>query len=61
MPSEGLLLGIAQLAVALAGFAGVVAVFRQDDAWTDLHTFRLRVLVRNSLGVMFTALLPLRG
>lgn len=59
MPSEVLLIGIATLGVTLAGFAGVVAVFRQDDTWTDVHTFRLRVLVRNSLGVMFMSLLPL--
>jgi hypothetical protein len=59
VPSEVLLIGIATLGVTLAGFAGVVAVFRQDDTWTDVHAFRLRVLVRNSLGVMFMALLPL--
>lgn len=59
MPSEVLLIGIATLGVTLAGFAGVVAVFRVDDTWTDVHSFRLRVLVRNSLGVMFMSLLPL--
>ncbi|HEV2249129.1 MAG TPA: hypothetical protein VGT60_01300 [Candidatus Limnocylindria bacterium] len=59
MPSDVLLVGIATLGVTLAGFAGVVAVFRADDTWTDVHAFRLRVLVRNSLGVMFMALLPL--
>jgi hypothetical protein len=59
VPSEVLLVGIATLAVTLAGFAGVVAVFRQDDSWTDVHAFRLRILVRNSLAVMFLALLPL--
>jgi hypothetical protein len=59
VPSEGVLLGVAQLAVALAGFAGVVAVFRSEGDWTELQAFRLSVLVRNSLGVMFMALLPL--
>jgi hypothetical protein len=59
VPSEVLLIGIATLGVTLAGFAGVVAVFRQDDTWTDMHAFRLRVLVRNSLAVMFMSLLPL--
>ena len=59
MPSEVLLIGIATLGVTLAGFAGVVAVFREDDTWTEMHSFRLRVLVRNSLAVMFMALLPL--
>ena len=59
MPSEVLLLGIATLGVTLAGFAGVVAVFRNDGSWTDIHAFRLNVLVRNSLAVMFMSLLPL--
>ena len=59
MPSEVLLIGIATLGVTLAGFAGVVAVFRQDEGFTDVQAFRLRVLVRNSLAVMFLALLPL--
>ncbi len=59
VPSEVLLVGIATLGVTLAGFAGVVAVFRQDETWTDVHAFRLRVLVRNSLAVMFMSLLPL--
>jgi hypothetical protein len=59
VPSEVLLVGIATLGVTLAGFAGVVAVFREDDTWTDVHSFRLRVLVRNSLAVMFMSLLPL--
>ena len=59
MPSEVLLIGIATIGVTLAGFAGVVAVFRQDNTWTDVHSFRLRVLVRNSLAVMFMSLLPL--
>ena len=59
MPSDVLLIGVATLGVTLAGFAGVVAVFREDDTWTDVHSFRLRVLVRNSLAVMFMSLLPL--
>jgi len=59
VPSEVLLIGIATIGVTLAGFAGVVAVFRQDNTWTDVHSFRLRVLVRNSLAVMFMSLLPL--
>ena len=59
VPSEVLLIGIATLGVTLAGFAGVVAVFRENGTWTDVHSFRLRVLVRNSLAVMFMSLLPL--
>lgn len=59
VPAESVFIAIAQLGVAIAGFAGVVAVFRPEAAWTDVQAFRLRVLVRNSLGVMFMALLPL--
>jgi hypothetical protein len=59
VPSEVLLIGIATLGVTLTGFAGVVAVFRENDTWTDMQAFRLRVLVRNGLAVMFMALLPL--
>ena len=59
VPSEVLLLGIATLGVTLTGFAGVVASFRQEETWTDVQTFRLRVLVRNGLAVMFMSLLPL--
>ena len=54
---EGLLIGIAQLGVAIAGFAGVVAAFRQEPL-ADLQSYRLHVLVRTSLGVTFMALLP---
>ena len=58
MPSDTLLIGIAQLAVTIAGFAGVVAVFRQGPGWTALQALRLRVLVQASLGVMFMGLVP---
>jgi len=58
VPSEVLLIGIATFGLTLAGFAGVVATFRENDNWTDVQAFRLRVLVRNGLAVMFMALLP---
>lgn len=48
-PSEAL--GIAaQLAVALAGFAGIVVVFRPGSIheWSQLDKFRLRLLLTNS-------------
>lgn len=59
MPSDVLLLGIATLGVTLTGFAGVVASFRENESWTEVQSFRLRVLVRNGLAVMFMSLLPL--
>lgn len=45
-------LGVAaQVAVALAGFAGVVVVFRPDSvhAWSRLDRTRLQLLLHNSL------------
>jgi hypothetical protein len=41
----------AQIAVALAGFAGVVVVFRRESVhdWSTLDKFRLRLLLANSI------------
>jgi drug/metabolite transporter (DMT)-like permease len=41
----------AQIAVALAGFAGVVVVFRRESVheWSPLDKFRLRLLLTNSI------------
>ena len=41
----------AQIAVALAGFAGVVVVFRRESVheWTALDKYRLRLLLGNSV------------
>jgi hypothetical protein len=56
-------LGIAaQIAVALAGFAGVVVVFRRESVrdWSPIDKFRLRLLLANSilpLGLCVIALL----
>lgn len=48
-PSEALS-ATAQLAVALAGFAGVVVAFRSRSVheWTKIDKFRLRILLMNS-------------
>jgi hypothetical protein len=49
-PAEAL--GIAaQIAVALAGFAGVVVVFRREAVheWSDIDKLRLRFLLANSM------------
>jgi hypothetical protein len=62
-PGEAL--GIAaQIAIALAGFAGVVVVFRRESVhdWSTLDKFRLRLLLANSilpLGLCMIALLLL--
>lgn len=61
----GEILGIAaQVAVALAGFAGVVVVFRRESVheWSPIDKFRLRSLLSNSvlpLGLCMIALLLL--
>jgi hypothetical protein len=54
----------AQIAVALAGFAGVVVVFRRESVheWSPIDKFRLRALLLNSvlpLGLCMIALLLL--
>ena len=48
----GEVLGVAaQIAVALAGFAGVVVVFRREavHAWSGIDKLRLRLLLANSI------------
>src|SRR6478672_7641204 len=66
-PGEAL--GIAaQIAVALAGFAGVVVVFRRQSVheWSPADKFRLRLLLMNSvlplalcmLGLLFLTIKP---
>ncbi|PYL95941.1 MAG: hypothetical protein DME28_00810, partial [Verrucomicrobia bacterium] len=48
-PSEALSAS-AQVAVALAGFAGVVVAFRNRSVheWSKIDKFRLRILLTNS-------------
>ncbi|PYL05539.1 MAG: hypothetical protein DME34_11200 [Verrucomicrobia bacterium] len=50
MPPSEALSASAQLAVALAGFAGVVVAFRSRSVheWTNIDKFRLRILLLNS-------------
>jgi len=58
----------AQIAVALAGFAGVVVVFRRESVhdWSPIDKFRLRLLLMNSvlplalcvLGLLFLTIKP---
>src|ERR1041384_4832911 len=48
----------AQIAVALAGFAGVVVVFRPQSVheWSAIDKFRLRLLLANSALPLISAL-----
>lgn len=56
-PGEALS-GAAQIAVALAGFAGVVVAFRRGSVheWSDLDKFRLWLLLGNALAPLFACL-----
>jgi len=49
-PSEALSTA-AQISVALAGFAGVVVVFRRESVheWSPIDKYRLRLLLMNSI------------
>jgi|SRR4026209_2539637 hypothetical protein len=60
MSGDDVLLTIAELSVAFAGFSGVVAVFGQRAAgrWSDEDFVRLLFLISSSLVVVFLALLP---
>ncbi len=41
----------AQIAVTLAGFAGVIVVFRRESVhdWSPIDKYRLRLLLMNSI------------
>ena len=55
----GILSTIAEIALALAGFSGIVVAFtREPGQLTDLESYRLTLLFGPSLGAVFLALLP---
>jgi hypothetical protein len=59
MTAEALLIGIATVAVVVAGFAAVAPGIAPDAArWTVGHRIRLRAIVSTSFNVTFEALLP---
>lgn len=60
MASETLLSVLTQVAVALVGFTGVVAVLghRNQGTWTAGERLQLRVLVETSLTALFASLAP---
>ena len=59
MPGEGLLIGIATVAVVIAGFAAIAPGVAPDASrWTAGHRLRLRAIVSTSFNVTFEALLP---
>jgi hypothetical protein len=59
MPGEALLIGIATVAVVVAGFAAIAPALASDRAgWTVGQRFRLRGIVSTSFNVTFESLLP---
>ncbi|HSN72949.1 MAG TPA: hypothetical protein VLT59_15640, partial [Steroidobacteraceae bacterium] len=60
MDSTELLTAIAEIALGLAGFSGVMTAFMQRPGrLTGIETYRIGVLLGASLGAMFLALVPL--
>jgi len=59
MPGEALLIGIATIAVVVAGFAAIAPALASDRAaWTIGQRYRLRAIVSTSFNVTFESLLP---
>jgi len=59
MPGEPLLLGIATIAVVVAGFTGVTAsLVPPGGSWHPAMRIRQRAIVSTSFNVMFEALAP---
>src|SRR3954469_12102208 len=60
MASEGFLMAIAQIAVALAGFSGLVVATRgaSPSGWSPRDTWSLAGMFGASIGALFLALLP---
>jgi len=59
LPGEGLLLTISQLALGLAGFAGIVGAFRGKNSGLERQDFMgLRLILELSLAAVFLAQIP---
>jgi hypothetical protein len=60
MQAEGILIGLAEVAIALAGFSGIVVVLdRGDHPWSDLDRLRLSMLLQVSISCVFLSFLPI--
>ena len=59
VPGEILLIGIAQIAVVMAGFTAVTAALTPPGgSWSADHRIRQRAIVSTSFNVLFESLLP---
>jgi len=61
MQQEGFFIGVAQIAVSLAGFSGLVVAIRSapSSRWRARDLWSLAWMLGSSLGALFFALLPL--
>jgi hypothetical protein len=58
--AEGLLTTLAEVAIAIAGFSGiVVAVNRSNQPWSRVDKSRLTMLLQISFGCVFWSFLPI--
>lgn len=59
MPGDVLLIGIAQLAIVIAGFSAISAtLLPAGSTWSPSQRIRLRIIVSTSLNVTFESLAP---
>ena len=61
MTGEESLYNLAEIAIALAGFSGLVAVFRSErlGSWLPRERFLFWLLLAGALGTLFLALFPI--
>ncbi len=59
MQGEDVLLTIAEIAIAFAGFSGIVVVFsRREGEWTETDRIAFAEMIASSLMILVLALLP---
>jgi hypothetical protein len=60
MSGEDVLLTLGEVAIAVAGFSSIVAVFgrRSERTWSAVESFRLTTLIMNAVGPALLAFLP---
>jgi small-conductance mechanosensitive channel len=59
LPQQELLVGLAQIALTLTGFAALVTVFRKaDDSWQPSEILGLYIILEFSIGSTFFAMFP---
>jgi len=60
MEAEGILTALAEIAVAIAGFSGIVVALQgRRGAWSETDRERFSLLVQISLGSVFWSLIPI--